>query len=250
MMWRIVLAAFLVTVADIGAPDAKENEPLTFSSGDHQVVLVELFTSEGCNSCPPADEWLAGLQHETGLWSEFIPVSFHVDYWDDIGWRDKFAKPEFSARQRRYADEGATNVVYTPGFFLSGREWRGWFQGRSLTTGASSVGNLSIRIEGQRISAHFDSEDDSNEELTIHVALLGMGLESRVSAGENIGRTLRHDFVAINATSAPLLKIGTTYTGRLGIPESHIRLERSAIVAWVSPRNRQLPIQSTGGLLR
>ena len=250
MARQIFLAAYLITVAGIGALDAEENEVLIFSSGVRQVVLVELFTSEGCNSCPPADGWFSSLQHKADLWSDFVPISFHVDYWDDIGWRDRFATPEFSARQRRYADEGAANVVYTPGFFRNGREWRGWFLGSLLAASVSSVGNLSVHIEDDEVSAYFDPEHDFDEDLTIHVALLGMDLESRVSAGENVGRTLRHDFVVINATSVPLRKMGAAYTGKLGMPESRVRLERSAIVAWVSPRGRQMPIQATGGFLR
>ena len=64
--------------------------------------MLELFTSQGCSSCPPADAWLSGLVQRSGLWREVIPLAFHVDYWDRIGWKDRFANPGYSERQRDY----------------------------------------------------------------------------------------------------------------------------------------------------
>src|SRR5688572_1610666 len=89
-----------------------------------QVHLLELYTSEGCSSCPPADRWLSDLKDDPGLWKNFVPVAFHVDYWDHLGWKDKFARAAHTSRQRRYADEWGANTVYTPGLVLDGAEWR------------------------------------------------------------------------------------------------------------------------------
>src|SRR5205814_757208 len=75
----------------------------TFESSDAQSSLIELFTSEGCSSCPPAEKWLSALKSSSDLWKKAVPVAFHVDYWDHLGWRDRFAKPEFTSRQQRYA---------------------------------------------------------------------------------------------------------------------------------------------------
>ncbi|MGJ8664273.1 MAG: DUF1223 domain-containing protein, partial [Marinicella sp.] len=72
------------------------------SSADEQTTLIELFTSEGCSSCPPADAFLSQFQNSDDLWNQYIPIAFHVDYWDYIGWKDVFASPEFSARQRSH----------------------------------------------------------------------------------------------------------------------------------------------------
>ena len=97
---------------------------LSVKSPATQVDLIELYTSEGCSSCPPADRWVSSLQNEPGLWRDFIPVAFHVDYWDYIGWPDRFASPAFTARQYVYAQQQSMRTVYTPGFFNNGKEWR------------------------------------------------------------------------------------------------------------------------------
>lgn len=250
-MARHTFTAIVLTIVVGFAPVAgKEPEPLTFSSGERQVVLIELFTSEGCSSCPPADNWLSDLQDEAGIWSDFVPIAFHVDYWDYIGWRDRFAKPEFSTRQRRYADEGSASIVYTPGFFWSGREWRGWFHGKLLPASRSVVGNLSIEVGEQEVSARFEPEQEVEGSLAIHVALIGMNLESRVNAGENVGKTLRHNFVVLKTGTARMHKARDTYSGQLKLSKSDVDATATAIVAWVSPRNRQMPIQATGGFLR
>ena len=95
-------------------------------------MLVELFTSEGCSSCPPADAWISQLKESPDLWKKIVPVAFHVDYWNNLGWRDRFAKPEFTARQRRYVAAWGGDSVYTPGFVVNGKEWRDWFGNRVL----------------------------------------------------------------------------------------------------------------------
>lgn len=103
-----------------------------FSSGEKQTALLELYTSEGCSSCPPADRWLSSLKSKEGLWEEFIPIALHVDYWDYIGWQDRFASKQYSQRQRQYAREQSLKTVYTPGFVYNGKEWRNWFAKRFL----------------------------------------------------------------------------------------------------------------------
>ena len=86
-------------------------EGVSYRSGVQQTGLLELYTSEGCSSCPPADRWLSSLKDDDGLWQELIPVAFHVDYWDYLGWRDRFAARDFSQRQRRYAAEQSMRTV-------------------------------------------------------------------------------------------------------------------------------------------
>ena len=75
----------------------------TFASGDRRVSLIELYTSEGCSSCPRADALLSSLKSRPDLWKSFIPLAFHVDYWDRLGWPDRFANTEWTLRQRRMA---------------------------------------------------------------------------------------------------------------------------------------------------
>src|SRR5215467_12960255 len=78
-------------------------ERIKFQSGTNRAALVELYTSEGCSSCPPAEEWLSQLKIDPRLWMDFVPVAFHVDYWVYLGWRDPFGTGSFSERQRAYA---------------------------------------------------------------------------------------------------------------------------------------------------
>src|SRR6478672_1752441 len=94
-----------------------------FESGPQKVHLIELFTSEGCSSCPPAEAWLSKLKTNARLWKDFVPVAFHVDYWDNLGWPDRFAAKPWTERQRTYATAWNTTTVYTPEFVLDGREW-------------------------------------------------------------------------------------------------------------------------------
>ncbi len=242
----IVLVVLLLTA---WSKAAAGELPLEFSSGDRRVALVELFTSEGCSSCPPADRWLSGLRTSPALWTEFVPVAFHVDYWDYIGWQDRFARAGYSERQRRYAAEGGVRVVYTPGVFRNGREWRGWREGTARSPRPSSrVGELSIRVDGRRVAARFDPTE-SHDGLRLHIAVLGMNLETRVRAGENKGRTLRHDFVVLGTTSIPLTRSGAAYQATTGLPETGIEAPGRALVAWVSQETSQAPIQSVGGFL-
>src|SRR5689334_18800483 len=97
---------------------------VTFESGPARTHLIELYTSEGCSSCPPAEAWLSKLKDEPRLWRDFVPLAFHVDYWDRLGWRDPFASKEWTARQYAYSAGWKSESVYTPGFVLDGREWR------------------------------------------------------------------------------------------------------------------------------
>jgi hypothetical protein len=119
-----IMAMWLAAAGYIFATDS-----VTFDSGETQTSLIELFTSEGCSSCPPAEKWISNLKSNPDLWKKIVPVAFHVDYWDHLGWRDRFSKQEFTERQRRYAATWGGDSIYTPGYVLNGREWRGWFGG-------------------------------------------------------------------------------------------------------------------------
>ena len=77
--------------------------PVEFQSSQRQVSLLELYTSEGCSSCPPAEAWLSKLKNSQGLWDEFVPVAFHVDYWNNPGWKDRFSDEQYTERQKSYA---------------------------------------------------------------------------------------------------------------------------------------------------
>jgi hypothetical protein len=244
--WQAILLALFVSGQLVAAMGAT---PVEFSSGDRRVALIELFTSEGCSSCPPADRWLSSLKTNPDLWKRFAPVAFHVDYWDYIGWQDRFARAEYSDRQRRYAAEGGSRSVYTPGIFTDGRAWLGWRSAGSISYASVTVGDLRLRVEGRDVAVRFDPTAVDDSELMLHIVVLGMNLESRVRAGENKGRTLRHDFAALGMISLPFERVNGSYRAITRLPATASQSRHRALVAWVSTIDAQVPIQSVGGFL-
>ena len=217
-----------------------------FSSGNMQTTLVELFTSQGCSSCPPAERWLGKFQDDPRLWKEVVPVAFHVDYWDYLGWRDSFAKPAYSVRQRRYRSHNAIRSVYTPGFVVNGQEWRGWFSKRPLPTTQGAAGELRVVVKGRHLKANYNTTDTTDERLTLNVVLLGVGLRVDVNRGENSGRRLSQDFAVLQH----LMLTSTNRSWESELPKVHMPADaRPAIAVWVSPQDSQRPLQALGGWL-
>lgn len=221
-----------------------------FESGVAKVDLLELFTSEGCSSCPPADRWFSELKKDERLWKEFVPVAFHVDYWDYIGWKDRFASPEFSDRQRQYAVEGGARVVYTPGMFRNGVDWTAWRKRGYSSDARSEPGNLVVSIQDDVIAASFEAAQINDDSMTLNVALLGMNRITRVKAGENTGRILRHDFVALELHTEELDLSPNGYAGQLTMNSLDTTDPKTAIVAWISRSGTQAPVQAVGGYIR
>lgn len=242
MRLAALLAAALIAPTATDADDAIE-----FSSGERQVVLLELYTSEGCSSCPPADRWLSGLATDAGLWRDVVPVAFHVDYWNYLGWRDRFSDDRYSDRQRRYRREGAAGAVYTPGFFAAGAEWVGWRSGRSPEASAAVVGPLRASLSGNRIDVRFEPTVAVDEKLRAHVALLGMDRQTAVLRGENRGRRLTHDFVVLDHTSGAMRQHAGGFDTQLSINRRDAT--DLAVAIWVESDRRQGPLQATGGPL-
>lgn len=217
--------------------------PLLLDSGERQVTLLELYTSQGCSSCPPAERWLNRYIDDNELWKEFVPVAFHVDYWDYIGWQDPYAVPAHGERQRDYARAGRTSTVYTPGFFANGREWRGWTFGLGPRRSDRQPGSLIAAIDAGRISASYPA---APETLELHVALLGFGIETKVVRGENRGRTLPQEFVVLQYTVHP----SDRGQWQVDLPQAQAGLkQRRAIAIWVSTPDNPAPLQATGGWL-
>lgn len=242
------LAVVFVAVA-IPAISMADAGRATFESGVNRVAVIELYTSEGCSSCPPADRWLSQLKSDPRLWEDFVPLAFHVDYWDYIGWRDRFARAEFSQRQRRYAAEGGVPTVYTPGFLKDGTEWRGWLRTDSPRSDDEPVGALRIRLEGDLAAVRFRPGANEYGGLVAHVAVLGMGMSSQVRAGENRGRTLRHDFVVLEMASQPMQEEPEGFSVTIPLDEKAMGEGTRALAAWISFPDRQEPIQAVGGFL-
>jgi len=216
-----------------------------FRSGPAQVNTIELYTSEGCSSCPPADAWLSRFKHDPRLWKRVIPMAFHVDYWDYIGWRDRFASPDYSERQRNHQRVGNLDTVYTPGFLVNGDEWRGWFRGTKIPLIGSESYELTLRVDADHIAASLDTSD--NGRLVLSIALLGFNLTSDINRGENAGKRLDHDFVVLDMRQV------VSDTGRWAFEFPAIGRSRGnklGIAAWISRIDDLKPLQATGGWLQ
>jgi hypothetical protein len=204
MLTALLLAA--ATAVTAGSPGT-----CSAVSASHQTALVELYTSQGCSSCPPADRWLGQLESRYPR-SRVVPLSLHVSYWDYIGWKDPYARAEFIARQRELAQAGGSRTVYTPGVFVQAREMPGWstaghFDARiraiveapaeARLTVAARVSNSAVTVESMAVA--FRSTRDPK----LVLALVESGLKTAVNAGENRGETLINHRV-VRAWSGPL----------------------------------------------
>jgi hypothetical protein len=243
-MLRLIFGLLLITSSCITTQVRAET--LSIESGPRRAHLLELFTSEGCSSCPPAEAWMSSLKDNPGLWRDFVPVAFHVDYWDRLGWRDPFANKAWTARQYQYSERWNSESVYTPGFVLDGRE----MQNRIVpSAGAETTGTLKMSVvDGEKVSASFQSANGETKRLELHVARLGFDLSVRVKAGENGGRKLLHDFVVLSLENAEMV----SGKAELRVPRASINQDansRSALVAWVTEAGQTEPIQAAGGWL-
>jgi hypothetical protein len=203
----ILVAASLVCLpaAGFAACDAH--------SGPKTAALVELYTSEGCSSCPPADRQLSRLRQVLDPAAEVVPLALHVDYWDYIGWKDSYAQGSFDERQSWLVRANQHQTVYTPQFFVGGtelRSWRGSLRDkvRQLNALPAAAG---IRIHANlttggalALSAEAHAGADP---AALYLALTESGLVSKVTRGENGGVTLAHDHV-VRAWIGPIRLAG------------------------------------------
>lgn len=192
-------SAFAATAVQAAAPVCQAR-----ATGQPPQV-VELYTSEGCNSCPPADAWLASLAGR----DDVLAASFHVDYWDRLGWKDRFASPAATERQRRAQALGGASFIYTPQVLVDGRDWRAWPDLPRRAQGAPAPALEAVR-DGEAVTVQVGAWDAGTSgkaaargPLSLWWALLEDGHHSAVRAGENAGRELRHEAVARRFGSLP-----------------------------------------------
>ncbi|HKR54320.1 MAG TPA: DUF1223 domain-containing protein [Chthoniobacterales bacterium] len=232
--------SFLSSVLQMAA------DPVTFESGPKKVQLLELFTSEGCSSCPPAEASLSRLVNDSRLWREFVPVAFHVNYWDRLGWKDPFASVEWTKRQQTYAENWKAETVYTPAFVLNGREWRNT---TIPVVNDAAPGVLKATVQdSSAVMISFEPANGASGQFEVYLARLGFGINVNVRAGENNGRSLRHDFVVLSLVHEKMSS-GTPELRLAPVSESVSPPERSALAAWVTYAGDITPRQATGGWL-
>jgi hypothetical protein len=179
------LGATLLLAAAFGSAAAAP--ACQVASGARAPVVVELYTSEGCSSCPPADRWLSTLKGR----EDVVALAFHVNYWDHLGWTDRFASAENTARQHELARRAGAASVYTPQIVVNGRDARPV----ALPAAAPSPIRVTLAREGEIVTAQVAATAAAPARLEGYWAVLEDDHASRVRAGENRGETLRHDHV-------------------------------------------------------
>lgn len=212
----------------------------TAKSGPQRTSLLELYTSEGCSSCPPADRWLSRIG-TAGL-KNVVPLAWHVDYWDYLGWRDRFAHAAFSARHREMARLDGSSFVYTPQVTLNGGDFRAWRK-----TGTLEQALAEARRQPPFASLHLSLQNDSPNILSVSlraqasqagpnamfVTLYENGLTTQVERGENAGNVLRHDYV-VREWRGPYRLNGQAETvWKATIPYREPALQASGVAAFV-----------------
>jgi hypothetical protein len=245
------LALALISLALL--PQAHAAGQCRAQSGPQTAALVELYTSEGCDSCPPADRWLQGLGGRGP--GTVVPLSLHVDYWDYIGWKDPYAQHRFSERQRELARVLRAHVVYTPQVMLQGRDFRRW-QGGAFDEAVAQINarppkaSIALSIEGgsggsllTKVRAEL-LDPAQAADAALYLARYENKLVSSVSAGENRGRTLEHDYVVFQWLGPIAFSAGRiAETRSLALPPKAVPA-RAGVAAFVQNRRTAEVLQA------
>jgi hypothetical protein len=216
-MGRTLALAILVTAAIcVSIVVAKTTEP----GVPRRAVVVELFTSEGCSSCPPADELLGHLRQDLSAKSvQVIPLGFHVDYWNSLGWKDRFSSAEFTQRQEQYARALKVDGPYTPEMVVDGEvEFVGNNAGqaqRTIRQQASELETAQVKIApagADQLTIEVKGAASSSGTALVMLAITEDNLSTQVGSGENGGRTLHHAAVVRELQELGMLHNGIMAT--------------------------------------
>jgi hypothetical protein len=210
---RVLFLSVMAAAASSVANAQAVAQSCRATSSELATPVIELYTSEGCSSCPSADRWLSQLAEVRS--GKAVALAFHVDYWDYIGWKDRFASPQYSARQHEGAASRNSRQVYTPQIVLNGKDFRG--SQISKATEAAKVQidlNATPSAEGLQVQAQLNAKPGAPTQLAAYWAVTEDMHVSKVTAGENNRETLKHDYVvtqylpiaAFSAASPPALK--------------------------------------------
>ena len=242
MRLDLLLPLLALAILGLGSPELADSGKIPPAA--QPFAVIELFTSEGCSSCPPADDLLAEIAAEARQKGQRIfPLAFHVDYWNDLGWPDPFSDRTYSPRQHEYAQVFDPSRVYTPQMVVNGADA---FVGsdrdrahRSIRAALSRPSPVALALKavpvGSDTLAVSYAVSGAPTDAVLNVALVERGLVTRVLRGENAGRTLRHENVVRVFRTVSL--DSATGTLRLPIPPAVVR-QNSSLVGYVqTPEN-------------
>ena len=239
-----------ISLTALFSPLLIANEPVTVKSGLYQTAVIELYTSEGCSSCPPADRWLNQLTKVPSNELDKLILAFHVDYWDYIGWKDIYANPAFTNRQRHLARLNQQNSVYTPEFFVNGSEARGTQSVVNKIQSSNKVLStidmeLTLQQQNNNIVISLASKFDPTILNLVRFVVYENNLSSNVEKGENAGKNLHHQRVVRYLSPKKTLKPESSHSIQIK-PEWNVnQLGVGAFVQSKSGRH----IQAVSGLL-
>lgn len=208
------------------------------SSSHSNVQLVELYTSEGCSSCPPADRWLSALPAN----SQLIPLAFHVDYWNYLGWRDRFSDARFTQRQRGVGAYNRQSTIYTPEIVVNGKEHRQWHRG--LSASQAKVQGFPFAVEAAlndgQVTASINSDKNWPKNARAFIAVTENNLITEVERGENRGRQLHHDHV-VRAFEGPFHP-DQAFSAKL---PGDVITDNAALVVWLEDTHTGQTIEAS-----
>jgi len=247
------IASIVVLAAGVSAAASDAASPACRAqSGEHVVPLVELYTSEGCDSCPAADRWLSA-RFPAGTQGDAVALAFHVDYWDRLGWKDRFAAPAFTQRQHQAMRANRSTFVYTPQVLLQGRDFRAWRSDASAPRAdPTRKQRASVRIVAEAtpdsdtvvVRADVTRARGSRGKAIVGFAYVDSGLVTQVKAGENRGARLVHDHVARAFETRALEAFAASYRVELRKPAE--AGEHPRIVVFVQDADNGEVVQALG----
>ena len=236
--WCLAIAA---AIALAGADAADAVQACSARSGAAVVPVVELYTSEGCNSCPPADRWLGNLKGR----NDVVALAFHVDYWDRLGWKDRFASAAFTQRQVEQQAVNGARFPYTPQVVIDGQDRKDWPRARVAASSAPSPVSIVLTRDGERVVAQVSAQAAAPARLAAYWAVTEFAHRSAVKAGENEGATLEHEFVVRDYQpvaawpASPGAAHGLSYVPRSAADPAHPRKLNLVVIDAASGRPLQ-----------
>ena len=193
-MATTIPAATLLTLLVATAVQAQAAGTCSARSGPGIAPVVELYTSEGCNSCPPADQWLSRQKADPGV----VALAFHVDYWDRLGWKDRFASAAYTQRQAQTQRSSGARFSYTPQVIVDGTDRPEWSRiAAPLSAKGRPAANVEVSLarDGNRFTASVAAAPGAPARLAAYWTVTEQGHVTAVKSGENEGVTLKHDYV-------------------------------------------------------
>ena len=227
---RSGLAGAVFGLCAFAIVDTARAQSCSVASGAQRVALVELYTSEGCSSCPPADKQLSliGAPANTNV----VALALHVNFWDYIGWKDPFARAEFTDRQRWLIGVNGSRTMYTPHFFVSGVETQDRSRvGSVIRAQSAKLAGAKIQVSATRtadgaldVQVKASEATGAGAPLALYAALTESGLTTNVKAGENRGETLAHDHVVRHWLKPVPIKDGSANLGQaIGVTPEQLK---------------------------